>query len=593
MSSSALLSECDGGPIETVPSLWYYLRHALEINSDGIALIIDHQKTSRLTELLGTEGSAEDKHLDQSLVCTFTQLHEGCLKLCAGLIKEGVQPGDTISVFLFHGIEFVLFIWAAAILKVTLAVLDPGSLLPARHGQLLGFLKITKPNVVVVSAATEAEIIEDAVDALGVPRSIGIFLESCSTSSTAWKSLVDVMRLGIANPVDEDALHESALHDDPARTAWIYFTSGTSVGSPKGCPRTVHSIAHYVMNLAMPSPKDSGTPSRFLVPTANYRIAAGASLYTALRNGYTVILSGATFDPGAFIRTIAKWQVNSALLIPSQFYEVARHPEFSADRMKSVVMMTTGGDIITRRHFEIIKRMFPSVFLHLIVYSMTEGSGWVMGPFSPALPVDQIPFVDDICPAGRVKPGTRVRIWNSKRNEIVRRGETGELIISSRSIIPQYLGSDSANKNGFFTDEEGCRWFRTGDRAMMNDSGLIYITGRTSSIFKRGGVPVNPVALEKNIASFLGADQLVCVVPVPSRTLGHAPLAVISSLAGREKKDILDHNIQKFGDSYALADVVEMKELGLDVWPINAAGKVMKTDILAALDRSGYAKELP
>lgn len=591
MPGSALLSECDGGPIETVPSLWYYLRHALEINSDGIALIIEHQKASRLTELLGTELSEEAQ--DETLVCTFNRLHEACLKLCAGLIKQGVQPGDTISVFVLHGIEFVLFIWAAAILKVTLAVLDPGSLLPARQEQLLGFLKITKPNVVVISTAAEVKIIEDAVDALGASRPSGIFLDSCSASSTAWHSLVDVMRLGIANPVDEEALHEAALHDDPDRIAWIYFTSGTSAGSPKGCPRTVHSIAHYVTNLPMPSPLDPGTPSKFLIATANHRIAAGATLYTALRNGYTVILSSVTFDPGAFIRTVEKWQVNNTILIPSQFYEVARHPEFSADRMKSVLMMGTGGDIVTRRDFGIIKRMFPSVFLHLIVYAMTEGSGWVMGPFSPAIPVDQIPFVDDICPVGTVKPGTRVRICDPDSKEVVPRGETGELIISSRSIIPQYLGSDSANKNGFYTDAEGCRWFRTGDRAMMNDSGLIYITGRISSIFKRGGVPVNPVALEKNIVSFLATDQLVCVVPVPSRTLGHVPFAVVSSLAGKEKKDILDDNIQKFGEAYALADVVEVKELGLDAWPINAAGKVMKTDILAAIDRSGYAEELP
>lgn len=170
-------------------------------------------------ELSGKRSLAEGEHLDESLVCTFSQLHEACLKLCAGLIKQGVRPGDTLSVFVSHGIEFVLFIWATAILKVTLAVLDPGSLLPARQEQLLGFLRITKPNAVVISTSAEAKIIEDAVDALSVPRPTGIFLESCDASSTGWHSLVDVMRLGTANPIDEDALHEEALHDDPDRIA--------------------------------------------------------------------------------------------------------------------------------------------------------------------------------------------------------------------------------------------------------------------------------------------------------------------------------------------------------------------------------------
>lgn len=184
----------------------------------------------------------------------------------------------------------------------------------------------------------------------------------------------------------------------------------------------------------MPSHLDPGAPSRSLIPTVNYRIAAGASLYTILWNGCTVILSSATFDPGAFIRTVEKWQVDNTILIPSQFYEIARHPEFSADRMKSVLMMGTGGDVVTRTHFEIIKRMFPSVFLHLIVYAMTEGYGWVIGQFLPAIPVNQFPFVDDIGPVGTVKPGTRVRIYDPDSKDIVPRGETGKLIINSRSI---------------------------------------------------------------------------------------------------------------------------------------------------------------
>lgn len=70
------------------------------------------------------------------------------------------------------------------------------------------------------------------------------------------------------------------------------------------------------------------------------------------------------------------------------------------------------------------------------------------------------------------------------------------------------------------------------------------------------------------------------------------PLAIVSSFAGKSKHEIIDNNLQVFGDAHALADVVELKDLGIDAWPISAAGKLMKMDMLAAVIKSGYANEI-
>lgn len=624
-SSSLPLSEADGGPITTRSSLWAYLKEGIEDNPDGFALIAQHQTQARLYELLGSTSASEQDSEQASasasaanapLTCTYKQILDGCLRLASGLIKQGVKPGDTVVALIPSGVEWIFLFWTSALMKLTLSMLDPGLLSPDRKDQLTAYLNITQPEVVVVESQENAAMVEQAsllsiyhnTQPMSMP--IGILLSGTGTSTSSngfsWSSLTEIMEIGghRQNPLHQDgALLEDALHDDPTRIAWIFFTSGTSASLPKACPRTIESIAHFTANTPkQPSRTPQGRTIHWSISTGNYRIAASTALFGMFRAGWTIVLSGPSFDAGAVMKAIETWRIEFAMLIPSNIYQIIKHPDFSPGRLTSLIGIGIGGDVLTRTHFNIAKSAFPALSLFIVVYAMTEGSGWVSSPFPPNMAIDQIPWLDDICPAGRVQSGTRVRIWNPETKQILPQGETGELLVHSKSIMPYYLGGSGGNDKSldlevasFYIDDQNIRWFRTGDQAIMNQTGLIYIIGRLSSIFKRASVPINPLALERNIASFLANgggiynEQMVCVVPVPLQTLGHVPFAVISSFAGKSKQEIVDNNLQVFGDAYALADVVELKGLGIDAWPINAAGKLLRVDVLGAVMKSGYA----
>lgn len=572
------------------PSVWFYLQQAVNNNPDGYAVIVEFQKANRLAKLLGTDMT--DDSGNESLTCTFKQILRASLRLSAGLIKQGVQPGDTIAALIPSGIEWLILYWTNALMKTTLAMLDPGACLPARKKQLQSFMEITKPKVVLVDTEEHSTAVEEAiVDAVGVIRpTTGILLQGsagASSSQDTWLPLAEVMEIGGRNPIDETALLEAALRDDLNRIAWIFFTSGTSVGAPKGVPRTVGSITHIgANNWRAPSDNEPLPPvSRWNITTANYRIAAATAMFGIYLGAGTIVLPSPVFEAGAVIRATDKWKVSWSMMFPSQLHEIIKHPDYSPDRVKSLIGASFGGDILMASSFELVQRTYPATFLRLIIYAMTEGSGWFAPPFILPLPIDQLPFLDGIAPSGRgPQRGVRIRVWNPETKAVLPRGETGELVVHSHSVIPHYLGNDEeVNKDAFFIDDAGLRWFRTGDSAIITESGLVYITGRLSSIFKRAAIPINPTALESSIISFLGADQLISVLPIPSTELGHEPFAVVTSLAGKTKKEIMDHILETFGDAYALADVVELKDLGFEKWPLNASGKIMKMDLLAAI----------
>lgn len=80
-------------------------------------------------------------------------------------------------------------------------------------------------------------------------------------------------------------------------------------------------------------------------------------------------------------------------------------------------------------------------------------------------------------------------------------------------MIRYYLGG--ASESSFYEDQKG-RWFNTGDTAMMDNEGLVFILGRSKDMIKRAGVAVMPAALESCIEKYTGAQvSVTCLLFVP------------------------------------------------------------------------------
>ena len=93
---------------------------------------------------------------------------------------------------------------------------------------------------------------------------------------------------------------------------------------------------------------------------------------------------------------------------------------------------------------------------------------------------------------GRALPGVRVRICQTGSRRVLARCERGELHFSGGMVITGYLFGD----NHCFYDDEFGHWIATGDEAMIDQEGNIFIFGRYKDIIIRGGENLSPALIE-------------------------------------------------------------------------------------------------
>ncbi|KAK5701096.1 hypothetical protein LTR17_022893 [Elasticomyces elasticus] len=567
-------AEIYGGLHECRPSLFLQIEEGLKINPHGKAVVVAHQASTHLAELTRPKnGIAQPDrgHGLDYLSWTYTQLHGAALGVVAGMIANDVKPGSTIVTLIPNGVESLLLLWVSTIMRLTLAPLDVGALTEARHEELLALLQTLKPHVVVVQSLDDAKKIESLLRDSGIllPQ-VRFQLDSGLSMQYGWKTLTSLVQDGYGHDIDQQTLLDRARSHEPDRIALIMFTSGTSSGKPKGCPRHVGSISQ-AMEIQVWGPK-YGVGTNMLFSTANFRIIAPFIAMALWRVGGTLVMPGAAFTPEAVLDTIEKHSITNMLLLPFQIHGIIAHPTFSARDTSTLQTVFTGADMITKDLLVKMTIAFPTAVV-CTNHGMTEGGAfckWVWFDTPPA----QIPYFGEISPLGKISAGSRVRIWDQEAGSVARRGAPGELHVCNDVTIRHYPGN--INEDSFYSDDLG-RWFKTGDLGMIDTDGIIYVLGRIKDVVMRAGVPITPAALESSVGKLTGV--LVSVIAIPSPTLGQEPFAVLQRYNGRCEAEIKQCIIDVFGKDYQLAGAASLEQLGLDAFPLTATSKVVKFEL--------------
>ena len=493
------LAEQYGGSLACASSVFTMLEEGLQTSAYEPAVVAMHQPASHLSTLTASDRIRNESYL----IWTHQDLFEASVRLSFWLQKQGIGPASTLVSLIPNGIEWAILMYTSAVLGYTFAPLDPGALESARSQELESLMRTLRPDAVVVLDTTRSSTIDQALHKSGVSTTVRVTLNQFQDAPTLsqWTSFLQIADAdGIADRDRADLL-DKARTQGPDHIAAIYFTSGTSSGKPKRCPRHVSSLASvyevqkHQMNLT--------SQSRFLLASANFRVIS--SLTNMIWGvGAAIVMPSAAFSPVTTLNAIEQQGITHILLVPALLHALVGDPTFSSRNLRSVKQVSLGGDMITKDVFTKAVTAFPRASVRAS-HGMSEGGGLFAWPFE-GVHVEDIPFFDGIAPSGTIAKGSRVRLYNDTR-QIVQRGQTGELHICSSCTIKGYVGDISSDD--FYWDEHG-QWFKTGDLALMTDDGLVYILGRLKDRLKRAGIPIMPAAFETCIDQFTGSPVRIC-----------------------------------------------------------------------------------
>jgi crotonobetaine/carnitine-CoA ligase len=165
---------------------------------------------------------------------------------------------------------------------------------------------------------------------------------------------------------------------------------------------------------------------------------------------------------------------------------------------------------------------------------LVSGYGLSESPFLCMNPIDKDRRkVESI---GFPSPHKQIQIVDGDGNEVPR-GETGEIIMKSPSMMPRYYNDPEKTEAAF---EDG--WLYTGDLGKQDEDGFVYFIDRKKHIIRRSGENISSEQIEVVIQN-LPEVKTVAVIPSPDEIRGEEIKAVVELHPGADltPEAVLEH----------------------------------------------------
>lgn len=307
----------------------------------------------------------------------------------------------------------------------------------------------------------------------------------------------------------KDYTEDYMAQEDVNRPVFGAYTSG-STGISK---LVIHSSSNIVatafqMSIFIPP---SDVPEKWwlpILPPALIAVTVSMAIFP-LSAGLIVVL-----DPFCPLEDIdiafMEQKPNFWALIP-MFCEMLmksdRIPEdYDMSHLRSI---GTGAEAMNERKTQEVEAFFHK---HNVKATLSAGYGQSEGCSNFTLPNPMFPLVDGC--VGMPMPATTMAVFSEDLEEL-NYGEIGELCMTGPAMMLHYAGwrGDELTERTLINHPDGNCWLHTGDKAYINEHGIVYILGRGTT--KRfGGGELYMMRMETKAVRVAGVeDGFFCFVP--------------------------------------------------------------------------------
>jgi fatty-acyl-CoA synthase len=267
------------------------------------------------------------------------------------------------------------------------------------------------------------------------------------------------------------------------------------------------------------------------------------------------------FDPEETIKVIEREKSTIVIGVPTMFHAMANLPLFKETNFDSVKIFISGGapcPVAIMEKYWVKNKPFK------MGYGLTE-----VGPNNFYLPEQEIK--NRPTSVGLPVFHCDTKIIDTKTNQVVKKGDVGELLLKGLHIFSGYWEEPEESRKTI--EQNG--WVHTGDLVMQDEDGFYYIVGRRKEMYISGGENIYPVEIEDILFKHPAID-LAAVIGVPDEKWGEVGKAFLTLKPGKSLKseEIRDYLTTKLA-KYKIPKYFEIK----DSLPLSATGKILKREL--------------
>lgn len=452
------------------------------------------------------------------------------------LTAAGLKPNDRVAVVLPNGPEMAVAFLAVAACA-TCAPLNPAY----TEAEFDFYISDLNARALIIASG-----LDSPARKVAQKRQVRIIELSAKLKDEAGVFALDTDRPSVgAHPA-------FATQSD---TALVLHTSGTT-SRPKIVPLTQANICHSAHNIATtlaltPHDRCLNVMPLFhihgLIAAVLSSLAAGASVVCAPR-----------FNPEEFFGWLdtfqPTWYTAAPTLHQSVLANAATNRAVIARRPLRLIRSSSAR--LPKQVLDDLEEVFQTRVIE--AYGMTEASHQMAS--NPLAPRPRK------ANSVGLPAGPEVAIMDEAGN-LLRLGETGEIVIRGANVTAGYENNPEANASAFANG-----WFRTGDQGRFDADGYLFLTGRLKEIINQGGEKVAPLEVDDVLIRHPAVAQAV-TFSLPHPTLGEA---VAAAIVLKEGAQATEHELSEFASRRLAEFKVPRQILIVDEIPKGATGKVQR-----------------
>ena len=456
----------------------------------------NRRRTWREYELV---ESANSGHYRREI--SWSVFNEKANRVANALIARGIRKGDKVAILMMNCLEW---------LPIYFGILKSGALavpLNFRYSsdEIDYCLGLSEANALIFGPEFIGRV-EQIADKIGRNRLLIYAGSGCPAFAEDYRELT------------ADASSQSpGIYLTPEDEAAIYFSSGTT-----GFPKAILHLHRALMHAAIVEQKHHSQAENdvFLCIPPLYHTGAKMHWFGSLISGSKAVLLKGT-RPEQVLQAISDERCTIVwLLVPwaQDILNALDRGDLKIEdfRLKQLRLMHIGAQPVPQ---SLIKRWLAYFPDH--DYDTNYGLSESIGPGAVHLGVENVHKVGAIGIPGY---GWQVKIVEN--GEEVKQGEVGELCLKGDGVMVCYYNDLEATAASL---QDG--WLYTGDMAMQDEDGFIFLVDRKKDVIITGGENLYPVQIEDFLAAHPAIGD-VAVIGLPDERLGEIAAAIVQVKPG-------------------------------------------------------------